>query len=125
MAAIGIKYIGTRDNHFDKLFGTNLHFKAGQVYSIEESVAKKMLEFTDTYVQAKIPAGAKMVRAVSPELDEADTQRRNEPPMLDFTRMPDSELRDFARLHYGENLPPHALHQTLVERLVAFAHRPR
>jgi len=122
--AIGIKYIGKSEDHTDRIYGTRLHFKPGVVYSIEDAVAKKMLEHTDTYEQAKIPKGSEMVRVV-PEEQEDDKRRRNEPPMLDFTQMPDGELRDFARLHYNEQLPAHALHQTLVDRLVAFSNRAR
>jgi len=122
--ATGIRYIGKSENHTDRIYGTGLKFVPGKVYSIEDSVAKKMLAHTDTYATGKIPPGTKMVRAV-PEADEETERRRNEPPLLDFHRMPDIELRDFARLHYNEQLPPHALHQTLVDRLVAFSNRDR
>jgi hypothetical protein len=115
----GVKYIGKAKEFKDRLYGTNIVFKPGEVHSIEDHIAKKLLAHTDTYASAKIPAGVKMVRAVVEERDD----RRSEPPMLDFTRMPDGELRDFARIHYNENLPPHATHQTLVDRLVTFANR--
>ena len=121
--ATGVKYIGKSEDHTDRIYGTGLKFVPGKVYSIEDSVAKKMLAHTDAYAPGKIPPGTKMVRAIT-ESDQ-ENARRNDPPMLDFTRMPDSELRDFARMHYNEQLPSHAKHQTLVDRLVSFSHRAR
>jgi hypothetical protein len=118
---VGIQYIGPAEDHLDRLYGTNLRFKAGEIYSVDDAVAKRMLVHSDIYAEAQIPKGAMLAPAIPEAIDE----RRNEPPLLDFTRMDDRELREFARLHYGEELPGNARHQTLVDRVVAFSNRAR
>lgn len=119
--ATGIKYIGKAKDHVDRIYGTNLHFVPGKAYPIEDKVAAKMLLHTDTYARAKTPKGVTPVRAIVESQEELD--RRNAPPMLDFHRMDDRALRDFSLQHYNEHLPPHATHQTLVDRVMSFSLR--
>lgn len=119
--ATGIKYIGKSENYADRIYGTGIKFDPGQVYSVEDGVAKKMLQHTDTYAVAAIPKGTKMTRVTVEVIDE----RRDDPPMMDFSRMSDRDLRGFARLHYNQALPPHAGRQTMIDKLVTLSHLPR
>lgn len=53
-AAVAVRYIGARAQYTDRLYGTGLVFKQGQVRPVPPSVARRFLRHVDLFEQAAV-----------------------------------------------------------------------
>ena len=96
---IGIKYIGSREEHHDNLYGTNLTWTPDQVHNVEDEVAKKLLTHADVYEEANpVKGGAPAVV----KAEEKDANEKLPVPLPHLEGMNREELEQFAQQHYGE-----------------------
>lgn len=96
---IPIKYIGTKEEHMDNLYGTQLNWKPGEVHRVPSAAAAKMLAHTDTYVQEG--------DAVVDEANVMPNDQLHAPvhiPLPNLDGMSPTELANYAQQHFGEKL---------------------
>lgn len=97
---INVKYIGSREEHHDNLYGSNLKWKPGSSHGVPAAIAEKMRAHTDTYEVGKAVV-------VTAEVKKADLKQPDKlpVPLPNLDGMEKSDLIAFAQQHYGENLP--------------------
>lgn len=102
-----IKYIGVRPGYRENLYGTGLVFEQGQVASVDDAVAAKMIRHKDQYVLAdKEYPVADVVIAPVVESDKAEDKVEEEAQnMRDSIAVMDKQaLENFAKTHFNVGL---------------------
>lgn len=102
-----IKYIGVRPGYRENLYGTGLVFEQGQVASVDDAVAAKMIRHKDQYVLAdKEYPVADVVIAPVVESDKAEDKVEEEAQnMRDSIAVMDKQaLETFAKTHFNVDL---------------------
>lgn len=128
--AVGVKYIGRRDEYTDRLYGTGLVFAAGEIHPLPPELAKKFLRHADVFEKADAPVEveAKPASKTKKALDEAKKQQdkeRDEQNALQDLRdqvqsMNKDALENFAKVNYRQDIDKRSSVESLREQVIGF-----
>jgi len=97
---IGIKYIGKKALHSDRLYGSKLSWEPGQIKNVSESIAKQMMVHSDIY--EIVEADQKASKFIAEK--EVEAEVKMPVPLPNLEGMSKAELQSFAQQHYGEKI---------------------
>ena len=111
-----IKYVGKKPQRSDSVADTGLVWKAGQVHVVTDAVASRLLQHPDCWAEVQLET-AVAEAGRKPDVTDSKPKPVVKDEMTPFERvntrdMSLNELRDYARSHLSETLPPRITEET-------------